>query len=208
MIAGVVTSAVVAAIAFAASNGQGAQANAAGQVQLGNAAAFPMLAYSWGASNSGSAHSGGGAGAGKANVQDISFTKTTGSTTVGLLTSVTTGSHYPTAVVTAALGGSATMVYELENVIVTSVSLGGSGAERSPLENITLNFAKVDVDPTRTPLASSTLGRLQRRHEYAVTHRCRWRRGSPSSTRHEEEQVSRGARAMGPPGLEPGTHRL
>jgi type VI secretion system secreted protein Hcp len=143
VIAGVVTSAVVAAIAFAASNGQGAQANAAGQVQLGSDPAFPMLAYSWGVSNSGSTHVGGGAGAGKASVQDISFTKTTGSTTVGLLTSVTTGSHYPTAVVTARLEGSAKMVYELENVIVTSVSLGGSGGERSPSENVTLNFAKV-----------------------------------------------------------------
>ena len=34
-----------------------------------------VLAWSWGVSNSGSAHVGGGAGAGKANVQDLSFTK-------------------------------------------------------------------------------------------------------------------------------------
>src|SRR6201995_5361236 len=34
-----------------------------------------VLAWSWGISNSGSAHVGGGAGAGKCNVQDISFTK-------------------------------------------------------------------------------------------------------------------------------------
>jgi type VI secretion system secreted protein Hcp len=144
VIAGVVTSAVVAAIAFAA-NGQGAgQAlPAAGQVKLGSDPAFPMLAYSWGVSNSGSSHAGGGGGAGTANVQDISFTKATGSTTVELLTSVTTGTHYPEVVVTAKLEGTATMVYELDNVIVTSVSLGGSGSEKSPLENVTLNFAKV-----------------------------------------------------------------
>ncbi|MGZ4959716.1 MAG: type VI secretion system tube protein Hcp, partial [Methylomonas sp.] len=34
-----------------------------------------VLAWSWGVSNSGSAHVGGGAGAGKAHVQDLSFTK-------------------------------------------------------------------------------------------------------------------------------------
>jgi type VI secretion system secreted protein Hcp len=144
VIAGVVTSAVVAAIAFAA-NGQGAgQAlPTAGQVKLGNDPAFPMLAYSWGVSNSGSSHVGGGAGAGKANLQDFSFTKATDSTTVGLLKSVTTGTHYADVVITAQLGGTATMVYELENVIVTSVSLSGSGSEKRPVESITLNFAKV-----------------------------------------------------------------
>jgi light-regulated signal transduction histidine kinase (bacteriophytochrome) len=34
-----------------------------------------VLSWSWGLSNAGSAHSGGGAGAGKANVHDLSFTK-------------------------------------------------------------------------------------------------------------------------------------
>jgi type VI secretion system secreted protein Hcp len=145
VIVGVVTSALVAAIAFAAANPQAGPAiPSTGTVQLGSDPAFPMLAYSWGVSNSGSAHVGGGAGAGKANVQDISFTKTTDATTVGLLTSVTQGTHYPTVVVTAAVGGSATMVYELENVIVTSVSLGGSGGQKTAhTDNITLNFAKV-----------------------------------------------------------------
>src|SRR5919197_1518553 len=34
-----------------------------------------VLAWSWGASNSGSAHMGGGGGSGKVNVQDLSITK-------------------------------------------------------------------------------------------------------------------------------------
>ncbi|HYZ71955.1 MAG TPA: type VI secretion system tube protein Hcp, partial [Chthoniobacterales bacterium] len=34
-----------------------------------------VLAWSWGLSNTGSAHVGGGAGSGKVNVQDISITK-------------------------------------------------------------------------------------------------------------------------------------
>ena len=155
VIAGVVTSAVVAAIAFAATNGSnGSQANpsnnnkagaSAGQVQLGSnpGFSFSMLAYSWGVSNSGSTQVGGGGGAGKANLQDISFTKATDATTVELLKKVTTGGHYPTAVVTANEADGATLVYELQDVLVTSVSLGGSGAETNPNENVTLDFAKV-----------------------------------------------------------------
>jgi type VI secretion system secreted protein Hcp len=145
VVAGVVTSAVVAAIAFAATGGQSATVPTVGQVQIGTDPAFPMLAYSWGVSNSGSTHVGGGGGVGKANVQDISFTKLTDSTSVGLLTKVTQGVHIPTVVVTAALGGGATMEYELDEVIVTSVSLGGSAASaKSPhTENVTLNFARV-----------------------------------------------------------------
>jgi type VI secretion system secreted protein Hcp len=152
VIAAVVTSAVVAAIAFAASGGSpashgnppGNPSNVpAGQVQLGNGPAFPMLAYSWGVSNNGSAQVGGGIGAGKANVQDIAITKATDATTVELLKKVTTGAHYSTVVVTATQPGtSAKLVYQLENVIVTSVALGGSG-QSTPTENFTLNFAKV-----------------------------------------------------------------
>lgn len=40
-------------------------------------ASSPVLAWSWGASNSGTTHMGGGGGAGKANVQDLSLTRST-----------------------------------------------------------------------------------------------------------------------------------
>jgi len=147
VIAGVVTSAVVAAIALAAANGTppvNPGSVPAGQVKLGEGAAFPMLAYSWGVSNSGSTHVGGGLGTGKANVQDISFTKATDATTVELLKKVTQGTHYATVVVTATdAGTSAKLVYALEDVLVTSVSLGSNGQKGASTDNVTLNFARV-----------------------------------------------------------------
>jgi len=151
VIAGVVTSAVIAAIAFATTNGSNASPKkpgdlaSAGQVQLGSnpGVSFSMLAYSWGVSNSGSTQGGSGGGAGRANVQDIAITKLTDAATVELLKKVTTGTHYPTAVVTATEADGATLAFELTDVLVTSVSLGGSGGEVSPTENLTLNFAKV-----------------------------------------------------------------
>jgi type VI secretion system secreted protein Hcp len=152
-IAAAVTSAVVAAIAFAVSNGSqaspppgtpvGGETPAAGTVTLGDLPEFAMLAWSWGVSNSGSTQVGGGAGAGKANIQDISLTRVTDATTVELLKAVTTGSHFATAVVTATQADGATLVLELENVLVSAVSLGGSGGENAKTENLTLNFAKV-----------------------------------------------------------------
>ena len=152
VIGGVVASAAVAAIALAGSNGSQSAKKAAppaapaGQVQLGSGpgGSFPMLAYSWGASNSGSSGSGGGAGAGKANVQDISITKVMDATSVELLKKVTNGSHYATATITASsTGGNPKMVYQLEDILVTSVAQGGSGGDAQLTENVTLNFAKV-----------------------------------------------------------------
>ena len=60
-----------------------------------------VLAWSWGASNSGSAHVGGGAGSGKVNVQDLSFTKYLDKSTPDLLLSTCNGKHWETNVLTA-----------------------------------------------------------------------------------------------------------
>jgi type VI secretion system secreted protein Hcp len=45
------------------------------KTQLQPFSEIDVLSWSWGMSNAGSAHSGVGAGAGKANVQDLSFSK-------------------------------------------------------------------------------------------------------------------------------------
>jgi type VI secretion system secreted protein Hcp len=105
-----------------------------------------VLAWSWGVSNSGSAHMGGGAGAGKANVQDLSFTKYIDKSSPPLLQACCTGKHYPTAKLTVRKAGEHPLEYvivELTEVLVTSVSTGGSGGEDRLTENVTLNFAKV-----------------------------------------------------------------
>lgn len=105
-----------------------------------------VLAWSWGASNSGSAHVGGGAGAGKVNVQDLSFTKYVDKCTPDLLLAVCNGKHYPDATLIVRKAGENPVEYitiKLTEVLVTSVSEGGSGGEDRLTENVTLNFAKV-----------------------------------------------------------------
>ena len=104
-----------------------------------------VLAWSWGMSNSGTTHAGGGGGSGKVNVQDISFTKYIDASSNALLKACCTGKHYPDAtLVVRKAGGEAIeyVVIKLEEVLITSVTTGGSGGEDRLTENVTLNFAK------------------------------------------------------------------
>jgi type VI secretion system secreted protein Hcp len=112
-----------------------------------------VLAWSWGISNSGTTHQGGGGGAGKANVQDLSFTKYTDASSHALLLAASNGQHYPKAnlYVRKAGGKGAPIEYikiEMDEVMITSVSCGGSGGEDRLTENVTLNFAKVKYEYT------------------------------------------------------------
>ena len=110
----------------------------------------PVLAWSWGASNSGSTHLGGGAGAGKANIQDLSITRNADGQSPLFFNSVAVGRHLPMVVIA---DDSTTIT--LTEVLVTSYSTGNSSsaghrdetqprAETQPrTENITFNFAQI-----------------------------------------------------------------
>ena len=108
-----------------------------------------VLAWSWGMSNSGSAHTGGGAGAGKVNVQDVSFTKYIDKSSPDLMLACCNGKHYADATLVVRKAGETPLEYlkiTLTDLIITSVSTGGSGGEDRLTENVTLNFAKVKVE--------------------------------------------------------------
>jgi type VI secretion system secreted protein Hcp len=110
-----------------------------------------ILAWSWGLSNSGSAQVGGGAGAGKVNVQDVSFTKWVDAATPKLVLACCNGTHYDEATLVVRKAGGSPVEYiklKLQEVLITSVSTGGSGGEDRLTENITLNFAKFNLDYT------------------------------------------------------------
>lgn len=105
-----------------------------------------ILAWSWGMSQSGTTHMGGGGGAGKANFQDVSFTKYIDASTNALMNALAKGSHIDKCVLLVRKAGEAQQKYveiTMEEVLVTSLSTGGSGGEDRLTENVTLNFAKV-----------------------------------------------------------------
>ena len=107
---------------------------------------FDILAWSWGMSQGGTTHMGPGGGAGKVNVQDLSFTKYVDGGSAALMWACCTGKHVVEAMLTVRkAGGDKPLEYikiKMEDLLVTSVSTGGSGGEERLTENITLNFAK------------------------------------------------------------------
>ena len=109
-----------------------------------------VLAWSWGISNSGSTHVGGGAGAGQANFQDLSYTSYLDASTAPLMKAVATGQHLATAFLNVRGSARSSSVeflkITLSEVLVTSLSTGGSGGEDRLTQNVTLNFAKVKVE--------------------------------------------------------------
>src|SRR6476661_7585126 len=81
-----------------------------------------VLAWSWGMSNSGTAHTGGGAGAGKANVQDLSVTKYIDACSPALMLACCKGTHYDDAELIARLADDTPVEYvkiALTEVLIT-----------------------------------------------------------------------------------------
>jgi type VI secretion system secreted protein Hcp len=111
--------------------------------------AVQVLAWSWGLSNSGTFHSGSGGGSGKANFQDISVTKYVDLASADLAYSCASGKHLKSAKMTIRKAGESPLeylTYQMEDILVTSISTGGSGGEDRFTESVTLNFAKVKME--------------------------------------------------------------
>jgi type VI secretion system secreted protein Hcp len=108
-----------------------------------------VLAWSWGCSQSGTFHTGGGGGSGKANFQDISVTKYIDKSSPNLMLYCANGKHLANGTLTVRKAGEDPLEYviiKMTDVMVTSVSTGGSGGEDRLTENVTLNFAKIDFE--------------------------------------------------------------
>lgn len=118
-----------------------------------------VLAWSWGMSQSGTTHMGGGGGSGKVNVQDISFTKYIDASSHALIQACCNGEHFNKAQLTVRKAGKNPLEYikiTMEEVIISSVSTGGSGSEDRLTENVTLNFARFKYEyTTQAPTGGS-----------------------------------------------------
>lgn len=123
-----------------------------GEAQSGTKAhakdCIDVLAWSWGMSNSGTTHMGGGSGAGKANFQDLSVTAWYEKSTHELMKSCTKGTHHETITLVCRKAGDTPLeyiTYTLTDCIITSVSTGGSGGEDRLTVNFSINFGAFEV---------------------------------------------------------------
>ena len=101
---------------------------------IGHIGEIDVLAWSWGAAKSSKC----------VGVQDISFTHWVDLAAPKLIAGVGTGQPIPSAKLIVRKAGEIPLEYivlEMTNVLVTSVSTGGSGGEDRLTENVTLSFA-------------------------------------------------------------------
>ena len=91
-----------------------------------------IFAWDWGMRQSGSFHHGGGGGAGKVSFQDISVTKWIDLASSQLALYCANGDHFDEAVITVRKAGKKPLAYiiiKMTDVLVTSISTGGSGGQ-------------------------------------------------------------------------------
>jgi len=110
-----------------------------------------VLAWAWGLSNPVAPSSaGGGAKVGKASFQDVSFTHLVDLASPNLMLSCASGKQHPKAKVTVRRPDPTTpeefILISLEDVLVTSVQSTGTRGPEGLVEQVTLNFAKVDFE--------------------------------------------------------------
>jgi len=109
-----------------------------------------IFSWSFGASQSGSGgHVGGGSGAGKVNMHDITVTKRTDKASADLFLKCANGKHYDEATIVSRKAGEKPLEFlkiKMQQVFVSSYNLGGSHGDDTPMESITLNFAKIWMD--------------------------------------------------------------
>jgi type VI secretion system secreted protein Hcp len=108
-----------------------------------------VLSYSWGVTNPGSLHSGGGGGAGKATFQDLSIVHKIDKASPVLLQACATGEHLKDATITfrkAGKGQQEFLIIKMNDVIVTSVVQGANDGDTAGSESVNLEFAKVDLE--------------------------------------------------------------
>jgi type VI secretion system secreted protein Hcp len=106
-----------------------------------------VLAFSWGVTNAANI-GGGGAGAGRATFHDLSFTHAIDKASPKLLEACATGAHLKEGTITrrkAGKGQEEYLIIKMNDIIVTSVSLGDSSGGTGS-ENVSLAFAKVDLE--------------------------------------------------------------
>lgn len=105
--------------------------------------------FSWGVSQTGSFGTGGGGGAGKVAVHDISITKFLDKSTPALFLHCANGKHIPNGLLTFRKAGEKPLEYlkiKLQDILISSLQESGHGGGDLLSESVTINFAKFWVE--------------------------------------------------------------
>jgi len=106
-----------------------------------------ILSWSWGISQTGSVGKGGGGGAGKANFSDLNIMHALDKASPVLMKACATGEHIADATLVARKAGKGQQEYlivKMNDILITSVQPSGSSEE--PMESVSMQCAKVDLE--------------------------------------------------------------
>ena len=108
-----------------------------------------LVSWSFGGANAGSFDRGGGGGTGKVALHDFSFVKRYDKASPKLFTACCTGEHLKAVTLVCRKAGGDQQEFltiVLTGAIVSSYHTGGSaGSDLIPLDQVALNFAKIEV---------------------------------------------------------------
>ncbi|HWQ53382.1 MAG TPA: type VI secretion system tube protein Hcp [Bryobacteraceae bacterium] len=120
-----------------------------------------LLSFSWGETNAGTFAAGGGGGAGKVQMQDFHFVMNVNKASPKLFLACACGEHIKKAILTARKAGKDQQEYlkvTFSDLLISSFQTSGSGdAGNLPLDQISFNFAKVEME-YKEQKADGTLG--------------------------------------------------
>jgi type VI secretion system secreted protein Hcp len=112
--------------------------------------AIEIEGWSWAETQKGTHGGGSGGGAGKVSMQDLTFTMRVNKATPKLLLACATGEHFKKALLIcrkAGKGGQEYLKIALTDLMVSSYHTGGnSNSNVIPVEQVGLNFAKIEVE--------------------------------------------------------------
>lgn len=121
-----------------------------------------VISWSWGMTQSGDMHTNTGGGAGKVDVQNLTFTHFIDSATPILMQKCCDGSPIATADLSVyKAGGASPLAYmkiQLQHCIIAGVSPAGSEGVERITEHVTLNFRQFKVEYTSQKTASGVGG--------------------------------------------------
>jgi type VI secretion system secreted protein Hcp len=103
--------------------------------------------WSWGEVNSGSHAGGGGGGAGKVSMNDFSFAMRVNKSSPKLFLACANGQHIASALLTCRKAGKEGQEYlkiKFNDLLVSNFQTGGSGGDVVPVDQISLNFSKIE----------------------------------------------------------------
>lgn len=105
-----------------------------------------LQSWSWGETNAGSMSFGGGGGSGKVSMQDFHFVMSANKATPKLVLACASGEHIKSAILTCRKAGKEQqefLKYTFTDILISSYQTSGSD---SPVEQVSFNFTKIQVD--------------------------------------------------------------